>query len=77
MNHLSRLESQSIYILREAFHHFESLAMLWSVGEDSNVILWLARKAFFGHTPFPLVHRASRHQLRDAGVDYLPRPARP
>lgn len=30
--------------------------MLWSIGKDSTVILWLARKAFFGHVPFPLIH---------------------
>ena len=30
--------------------------MLWSIGKDSTVMLWLARKAFFGHVPFPLVH---------------------
>ena len=30
--------------------------MLWSIGKDCNVMLWLARKAFFGHVPFPLVH---------------------
>ncbi len=56
MDHLDRLESQSIYILREAYHHFKSLCMLWSIGKDSTVMLWLARKAFFGHVPFPLVH---------------------
>src|SRR3546814_20936102 len=27
--------------------------MLWSLGKDSNVMLWLAKKAFFGHVPFP------------------------
>src|SRR6266545_104721 len=56
MDYLSKLESQSIYILREAFSKFENLAMLWSIGKDSTVLLWLARKAFFGHVPFPLVH---------------------
>ncbi len=56
MTPLDRLESQSIYILREAFQNFSKLAMLWSLGKDSNVMLWLARKAFFGHVPFPLVH---------------------
>jgi sulfate adenylyltransferase subunit 2 len=56
MDYLSKLENQSIYILREAFHKFEHLAMLWSIGKDSTVLLWLARKAFFGHVPFPLVH---------------------
>ena len=32
------------------------LGMLWSIGKDSTVLLWLARKAFFGHVPFPLIH---------------------
>lgn len=56
MDHLSRLESHSIYILREAFRRFDRLGMLWSIGKDSTVLLWLARKAFLGHVPFPLVH---------------------
>lgn len=56
MDPLEQLESQSIYILREAFASFRNLCMLWSIGKDSTVMLWLARKAFFGHVPFPLVH---------------------
>jgi sulfate adenylyltransferase subunit 2 len=56
MTHLEKLESQSIYILREAYSQFKNLAMLWSIGKDSTVLLWLARKAFFGHVPLPLVH---------------------
>lgn len=56
MNHLDHLESQSVYILREAFNRFERLGMLWSLGKDSNVMLWLARKAFLGRVPFPVVH---------------------
>ena len=56
MEQLKKLESQSVYILREAYHHFRNLAMLWSIGKDSTVLLWLSRKAFFGHVPFPLVH---------------------
>ena len=55
-DHLDRLESQGVYILREAYRKFRNLAMLWSIGKDSTVLLWLARKAFFGHVPFPLVH---------------------
>lgn len=54
MDHLDELEARSIYILREAHRRLEPLAMLWSVGKDSNVLLWLARKAFFGRVPFPL-----------------------
>src|SRR5437899_4045122 len=63
MDYLAKLESQSIYILREAFSKFENLAMLWSIGKDSTVLLWLARKAFFGHVPFPLVHVDTTYKI--------------
>ena len=53
---LEQLEAQSIFIFREAYREFKNLGMLWSIGKDSTVLLWLARKAFFGHVPFPLVH---------------------
>lgn len=56
MDHLERLEAQSVHVLREAYREFKSLVMLWSIGKDSTVLLWLARKAFFGHCPIPLVH---------------------
>jgi len=60
---LDQLEQQSVYILREAFRHFERLCMLWSVGKDSTVLLWLARKAFFGHVPFPLIHIDTSYKI--------------
>ncbi len=56
MDHLTRLENKSIHILREAYSEFKNLCMLWSIGKDSTVLLWLARKSFFGHVPIPLVH---------------------
>jgi sulfate adenylyltransferase subunit 2 len=56
VDHLDDLEALSVHLLREAYRHFKRLAMLWSIGKDSTVLLWLARKAFFGHVPFPLVH---------------------
>ena len=56
MNDLDHLEAQGIYIFREAFNRLDNIAMLWSLGKDSNVMMWLARKAFFGHVPFPVVH---------------------
>ncbi|MDR2504243.1 MAG: sulfate adenylyltransferase subunit 2 [Deltaproteobacteria bacterium] len=56
MNHLERLEAQSVYILREAYKLLGKLGMLWSIGKDSTVMLWLAKKAFYGHCPFPLIH---------------------
>ncbi len=56
MDYLDTLENQSVYIFREAFNRLENIAMLWSLGKDSNVMVWLARKAFFGHVPFPVLH---------------------
>ncbi len=56
MDHLQQLENKSVHIFREAYANFKNLGMLWSIGKDSTVLLWLARKAFFGHVPFPLVH---------------------
>ena len=55
-NDLDTLESQSIYILREAYNRLDKIGMLWSLGKDSNVMVWLAKKAFFGHVPFPCIH---------------------
>ena len=55
-DHLDSLEARSVFLFREAYANFKSLGMLWSIGKDSTVLLWLARKAFFGHVPFPLIH---------------------
>ncbi len=63
MDKLDSLEAQSVYILREAYREFKSLVMLWSIGKDSTVLLWLARKAFFGHVPFPLVHIDTNYKI--------------
>ncbi|MCS6879073.1 MAG: sulfate adenylyltransferase subunit 2 [Geminicoccaceae bacterium] len=56
MDHLDALEAESIYILREAKAKLDKLAILWSLGKDSNVVIWLCKKAFFGHVPFPVLH---------------------
>lgn len=55
-NRLNRLEEESIYIIRETYAKFKKPGMLWSIGKDSTVLLWLARKAFLGHCPMPLIH---------------------
>ena len=54
--HLDALESQSVFIFREAYRGFKNIAMPWSMGKDSNVLIWLASKAFFGTVPFPVLH---------------------
>lgn len=46
MDHLDMLEYKSVHILREAYSELGNLCMLWSIGKDSTVLLWLARKAF-------------------------------
>jgi len=63
MNQLEILENKSVYLLREAYSQFKNLCMLWSIGKDSTVLLWLARKAFFGHVPFPLVHIDTSYKI--------------
>jgi sulfate adenylyltransferase subunit 2 len=56
MDRFDELEAQSVFILREAFARLKRIALLWSLGKDSNVMVWLARKAFFGRVPFPVMH---------------------
>ncbi len=75
MDRLAELEAQSVYILREAYRHFRSLCMLWSIGKDSTVMLWLTRKAFVGHVPFPLVHIDTSYKI-PAMIEYRDRVAR-
>jgi sulfate adenylyltransferase subunit 2 len=54
---LDHLESEAIYILREAAAEFANPVLLFSGGKDSTVLLRLAEKAFRpGKFPFPLMH---------------------
>jgi len=75
MDHLDVLEYQSVYILREAYREFKQLVMLWSIGKDSTVLLWLARKAFFGHVPIPLMHIDTCYKIPEM-IEYRDRLAR-
>lgn len=72
MDHLDRLEAKSIHIIREAYSQFKSLCMLWSIGKDSTVLLCLARKAFYGHVPFPLVHIDTHYKIPEM-IEYRDR----
>ena len=57
MPYLKSLESEAIYILREAVATMKNPVLLYSIGKDSSVLLHLARKAFYpGPIPFPLMH---------------------
>ncbi|GAW94064.1 sulfate adenylyltransferase subunit CysD [Calderihabitans maritimus] len=65
MDHLKKLESQSIYIIREAYRQFKDVAMLWSIGKDSTTLLWLIRKAFYGKVPFPILHIDTGYKFKE------------
>jgi sulfate adenylyltransferase subunit 2 len=75
MTQLDELEDRSVYILREAYKNFDNLCMLWSMGKDSTVLLWLVRKAFFGHCPLPLVHIDTSYKIPEM-IEYRDRTAR-
>jgi sulfate adenylyltransferase subunit 2 len=64
--HLSRLEAEAIFILREVVATFERPVMLYSIGKDSSVMLHLARKAFYpAPLPFPLLHIDTTWKFRE------------
>jgi len=64
--HLQRLESESIFILREVAANFENPVMLYSIGKDSSVMLHLALKAFWpSRPPFPFLHIDTTWKFRE------------
>lgn len=83
LNHLDRLEAESIHILREVVAEVERPVMLYSIGKDSAVMLHLAKKAFYpAPPPFPLLHVDTTWKFRamydlrqkaaeDAGMNLL------
>jgi sulfate adenylyltransferase subunit 2 len=66
LTHLDILESESIFILREAAAEFERPVLLFSGGKDSAVLLKLAEKAFRpARFPFPVMHIDTAHNFPD------------
>ena len=66
-SHLSQLESEAIYVMREVAAQFERPVLLFSGGKDSIVMVHLARKAFWpGKFPFPLLHIDTGHNFDEA-----------
>jgi len=66
INYLQELESESIYILREAAAEFKNPVLLYSIGKDSSVLLHLAKKAFYpDKIPFPLLHIDTGYKFKE------------
>ena len=69
-NHLSELENESIYILREVAAQFKKPVLLFSGGKDSIVMARLAQKAFYpSKIPFPFIHIDTGHNFQET-VDF-------
>lgn len=62
---LHTLENQSIYTIREAYARYSQMALLWSIGKDSTVLLWLCLKAFLGKLPFPVLHIDTSYKFKE------------
>ena len=55
--YLKELEAEAIHIIRETVSNMDRVAMLYSVGKDSSVLVRLAQKAFYPNpVSFPLLH---------------------
>lgn len=64
LSHLDELESESIFVIREAVAQFENPVMLFSGGKDSILMSYLAMKAFYpAKLPFPLLHIDTGHNF--------------
>ena len=64
VSHLQNLESEAIFVIREAAAEFESCALLFSGGKDSAVLAHLAYKAFYpSNIPFPFIHIDTGHNF--------------
>jgi sulfate adenylyltransferase subunit 2 len=66
LTHLERLEAEAIQIMREVVAECDKPVMLYSVGKDSAVMLYLALKAFHpAKLPFPLLHVDTKWKFRE------------
>lgn len=70
LSHLKQLESEAIFVIREAAAQFEKPVLLFSGGKDSITMAYLARKAFYpGRIPFPLMHIDTGHNFQET-IDF-------
>ncbi|MDX2286309.1 MAG: sulfate adenylyltransferase subunit CysD [Bacteroidia bacterium] len=73
LSHLQQLESEAIFVIREAAAQFERPVLLFSGGKDSITLAWLARKAFYpAKLPFPMMHVDTGHNFPET-IEYRDR----
>ncbi|MBL7715270.1 MAG: sulfate adenylyltransferase subunit 2 [Bdellovibrionales bacterium] len=70
-DHLSDLEKESIYVLRETARQFKKPVLLFSGGKDSLLLMHLSVKAFRpgkggGRFPYPILHIDTGHNFPEA-----------
>ncbi len=66
LEHLSELEAEAIFVLREVAARFEKPVLLFSGGKDSILLAHLAQKAFYpANIPFPFLHVDTGHNFRE------------
>ncbi|HHG83262.1 MAG TPA: sulfate adenylyltransferase subunit CysD [Bacteroidetes bacterium] len=64
LSQLAQLESEAIYLIREAAAQFENPVILFSGGKDSITLVHLALKAFWpAKLPFSLLHIDTGHNF--------------
>ncbi len=69
LSHLSQLENEAIFIMREVASQFEKPVLLFSGGKDSIVMVRLAQKAFWpAKIPFALLHVDTGHNFEETIV---------
>ena len=68
---LQQLEKKSVYIIREARTKFKNVILVCSTDQDSALLSFLCKKAFFGKTPFPTIKES---ELAEYEFDDLVRP---
>jgi sulfate adenylyltransferase subunit 2 len=66
LSYLEEIESEAIYVIREAYSQFENPCILFSGGKDSIVVSYLAKKAFEpANIPFSLLHIDTGHNFQE------------
>jgi sulfate adenylyltransferase subunit 2 len=69
LNHLQKLEAESIFVIREVAAQFERPVLLFSGGKDSIVLGHLSKKAFApAKIPYPLLHIDTGHNFPEVLV---------